>query len=179
MHGWGGNPKGNWFQWLKKELEARNVIVEIPAMPNTEAPEIEHWVNHLAKCVDAEDENILIGHSMGCQAILRYLEKKPEGVKVSGAILVAGFITSLSDVITSNPQEMEIAKPWLETPIDLEKIKTQAGKFVSILSDNDQYIPEDNWEAFRKLGEIIILHGKGHIQEQQEPRILEAAEKLL
>ncbi len=178
VHGWRGTPNSGWKPWLKKELEARNFFVELPVMPNTDAPAIDAWVKHLAKLVDEEDDNYLIGHSMGCQAILRYLENKPEKVKVKGAVLVAGFITSLSDAIMGNPDEAIIAKPWLETPIDLQKVKSNADKLISIVSDDDQYILEDNWESFEKLGKLIVLHKKGHIQEP-EPTILKEVLSLV
>jgi len=173
VHGWRGSPTGNWFQWLKKELEKQNFTVEVPKMPNADFPEIDKWVKHLAKLVDEEDDNYLIGHSMGCQAILRYLESKPENVKVKGVVLVAGFIASLSEEIMKDPEDAGILSPWLETPIDLKKAKANAGKMVSIVSDDDPYIPEDNWQEFEKLGKVIILHEKGHIQEI-EPAILNA-----
>ncbi len=179
VHGWGGNPQGNWFPWLKKELEARNVFVEVPEMPNTDAPEIKAWVGHLAKFVDEEDENILIGHSMGVQAVLRCIEKASVDVKIKGAVLVAGFITSLTEEITKNPQDIEIARPWLETPINLDKVRAKTGKIISIVSDDDQYIPEENWEAFRKLGEVVIQHGNGHIQNQQEKDVLNSVLKVM
>jgi len=94
-------------------------------------------------------------------------------------VLVAGFISSLSDLITGNPQDMEIAKPWLETPIDLVKARLNADKIVSIVSDDDPYIPEDNWEKFTKLGDLLILHGKGHIQDPKEPKVLDAVLEVM
>lgn len=178
VHGWGGTPNSGWKPWLKKELEAKNFFVELPVMPNTDTPTIDAWVKHLAKFVDEEDDNYLIGHSMGCQAILRYLENKPAEVKVKGAVLVAGFITSLSDAIMKNPEDAPIATPWLETPIDLEKIKLNAGKIISIVSDDDPYIPGDNWKKFEELGRLIVLHKKGHIQEI-EPAILKEVLSLV
>ncbi len=176
IHGWGGSPKGAWIPWLKKELESRNIFVETPAMPNTDSPEIQHWVEHLAKFVDAEDENILIGHSIGCQTILRYLENSE--AKIIGVVLVAGW-TALSEEITRNPDEMEIARPWIETPIDFKRVKQKADKFVSIFSDNDPYVPEDNWEKFKELGEVMIEHGKGHIEDSKEPKVLEAVLNIM
>ncbi len=179
IHGWGASPRDNWFPWLKKELEKRNVAVETPQMPNTDAPEIEHWVGHLAKLVGADDENYLIGHSMGVQAVLRYIESMPGDVTIRGAVLVAGFITSLSEDITNDPQDIEIARPWLETPIDLNKVRAQVSKIISIVSDDDPYIPEDNWEAFRKLGEVIVQHANDHIKNPEEKDVLSAVLKLI
>lgn len=178
IHGWGGDPQGNWFPWIKKELESKGIKVEIPAMPNTDAPDIEHWVGQLAKSVNPNDENYLIGHSMGVQAVLRYVEKLPENVKVGGILLVSGFITSLSDVIMANPEDAVIAKPWLETPIDLEKVRAKVPKIISMVSDNDPYIPEDNWKKFEMLGDLIILHDRGHIQGE-EPELLKIILEIL
>jgi len=179
VHGWSGSPKGNWFPWLKKQLEAKAIYVDVPAMPNPDTPEIEPWVNHLAKYVDTDADNYLIGHSMGCQAILRYLENRPENIKIKGVLLVAGFIDSLSEAVMKSPEDAKIAQPWLETPININKAKTIPGKIISIFSDDDPYVPEDNWKKFEELGEVIILDKKGHIQELEEPEVLKAALKLL
>lgn len=116
IHGWDGYPEEGWFPWLKKELEKKGFVVSVPAMPEPGEPNIEAWVSHLAHIVGNVDENtFFVGHSIGCQAILRYLETLPENIKVGGAVFVAGFFT-LTNVDSS--EEKEIAKPWLETPID-------------------------------------------------------------
>lgn len=149
--------------------------METPAMPNKDAPEIENWVKHLAKFIDMEDDNYLIGHSIGCQTILRYLENKPEQAKIKGVLFVAGWLT-LTD--TLNKEDQAIAKAWLETPIDMRKIKIKAKKFISIFSDNDPYVPEENWKKFEELGEVIIEDRKGHIEEPIAS-IIKSAVKLL
>ncbi len=178
VHGWGGNPQAGWIPWLKKELEAKNIFVETPEMPHTDTPTIEDWVPQLAKYIDSESENYLIGHSIGCQTILRYLEKLPENVKIKGVVFVAGWIT-LSDAVMKNPDEAEVARPWVETPINLEKVRASADEFISIFSDNDPFVSEDNWEAFRKLGDLVIQHGNGHIENQQEKDVLNAVLKVM
>jgi hypothetical protein len=50
---------------------------------------------------------------------------------------------------------------------------------VSIFSDNDPFVQEDNWEAFRKLGEIIVLHGRGHIEDPFEQEVLKAVQNVI
>src|SRR5574341_1498881 len=159
IHGWGGSPSANWIPWLKKELEARNIFVEAPQMPNTDNPTIEEWVPYLAKFVDEEDDVYLIGHSIGCQTILRFLEKT-EQKNIKGVVFVAGWLTLIG---MTTKEEEEIAKEWTETPLDLGKAKVGANKFISIFSDDDPYVSEDNWDKFRELGDVIVEHGKGHI----------------
>jgi predicted alpha/beta hydrolase family esterase len=163
IHGWGGNPEEGWFPWLKRELEARGYEVKVPTMPDTEEPKIKRWVNHLEKTVGLPDENtFFIGHSIGCQTILRYLNKLPADTKIGGAVFVAGWF-SLRNLETD--EEWKIAEPWIETPINLEKIKSQLNKRTAIFSDNDPFVPlEENRKIFaEKLGaKVIIEHNKGH-----------------
>jgi len=173
IHGWDGNPEQGWYPWLKRELEARGFEVSVPAMPDTGEPEIEAWVNHLEKIVGIPDGNtFFVGHSIGCQAIMRFIEKLPENVKIGGAVFVAGWFT-LQNLETV--EEKEIAKPWIETPINLAKVKNQLNKRTVILSDNDPWVPlEETREIFTEqfAAEVIIEHNKGHFTEEDGIREL-------
>lgn len=164
VHGWGGYPKEGWMPWLKEELEKKGFEVLVPAMPDTDNPKIETWVSYLAQVVGQPDEvTVLIGHSMGCQTILRYLETLSKGQKAGKVILVAGFGPYLSGL---TDEEKPIAKPWIETPLDFEKIKSKAKAFIAIFSDNDPYVPlEENSKLFKEeLGaKIIVEHNKYHM----------------
>lgn len=161
IHGWGGHPGEAWFPWLKQELEKKGFSVEVPAMPDTEHPKIETWVPVLAKVVGTPDKDTyLIGHSIGCQTILRYLETID--AQIGGAVLIAGFFVSLRGL---SDDDKPIAKPWMEIPLDFEKIKKATKNITAIFSDNDPYVPLDNVKGFEeKLGaKTIVLKGKGHM----------------
>ncbi len=74
IHGWEGSPQGDWFPWLKKELETKSFVVEVPIMPDTMHPTLEGWLGHLKKITGEPNENTyFIGHSLGVITILRYL----------------------------------------------------------------------------------------------------------
>lgn len=161
VHGWGGNPEEGWFPWLKKELESRGYRVSVPPMPDSDNPKIESWVRHLSKIVGKPDENtFFVGHSIGCQAILRYLETID--TKVGGAVFVAGWF-KLENL--ENEEEEEIAHPWVANRMDLKKIKTVLPKSTLIISDNDPYGAfDENQEDFRRISsEIKVLHLADHI----------------
>ena len=164
IHGWGGNSKGDWFVWLEKELEKRGIKVEAPDMPETWTPTIKKWVGKLNEIVKADEETILVGHSIGCQAVMRYLEQLPEKKKVKVAILVAGWI-SLTEETLDEEYTKEIADEWLNTRLDFDKIGNNAEKFIIINSDNDPYVELSDAEILEKEleAEKIILHNKGHI----------------
>lgn len=168
VHGWEKGPESDWFPWAKKELEKLGYEVSVPEMPDTDAPKIEAWVSKLQEVAGEVDENtILIGHSIGCQTILRFLERLPEGQMVNKVICAGGWF-SLTEEAVPTDEEKEIAKPWLETPINFKKVKKMANSFVAIFSDNDPYVPLENSEIFKeKLGsEVVIEHHQGHFNEE-------------
>ena len=85
VHGWDGHPQEAWFPWLESELEKRGFEVQIPSMPNPPKPKIDDWVKHLSKSAKSIDKDtVLVGHSIGCQTILRYLEGLPRDKKIRG-----------------------------------------------------------------------------------------------
>jgi len=173
VHGWQGYPDRGWFKWIKAELEYKGFEVIAPKMPDTNNPKIGPWVSKLNEVVgDADEDTHFIGHSMGCQAILRYLETV--NTRVGGVILVAGFIEpgSLTEESFDDEEDLEMARPWLETPIDYDKVKKAAKKIVAIFSDDDPYVPLFNASRFEdKLGaKIIIKEKQGHFSQGNGPK---------
>ncbi len=181
VHGWASHDQDGWFPWLKQELESRGFRVDIPNMPHPLMPTIKDWVDALAKAAGSVDsETVLIGHSIGCQTILRYLETIDTPVR--GAVFVAGFI---KDLVLDPGEGEEIAAPWLQTPIDFDKLKTILPRSVAIFSDNDRFVPvEENVKIFKeRIGsEIVIEHAKKHFAGDQGftelPNALEAVIKI-
>lgn len=174
VHGWAASPKLFWFPWLKKELKKLGHEVLDPQMPHPVAPRIDEWVPHLAKVVGVPDKStIFIGHSVGCQTILRFLETQPPKVRVGPAFLVAPFI-ELEGI------EKDVARPWLETPMNIEKIKTHLSKVVAIFSDDDPVVPIHNKEHFSSKfnSRIVELHSLNHfVTNIQFPELLEEIKK--
>jgi hypothetical protein len=178
IYGWDGFPEECWFPWLKKELEKKGFEVSIPDMPNPEIPVIEDWVSAVEEAVGNADENtFFVGHSTGCQTIIRYLEGLPDKTKIGGVVFVAGWfkLTNLEDA------EVEaIAEPWLTRHIDFSKVKMKIKNSVAILSDNDTYnYVKENSNIFKnKLGaKIVMEHNKGHIGNESGIKELPSALK--
>jgi len=182
IHGWDGSPEEGWFPWLKNELEKNGFQVQIPTMPESAEPKIEAWVLYLSKIISDVDENtFFVGHSIGCQTILRYLEGLPINKKIGGVIFVAGWFTLMN---LNTEGEKEIAQPWLETPIDFEKVKQHTKNFFALFSDNDGVVPQNNRELFEeRLGaKTAIEHRRGHFSGddgiKELPSVLESVLKM-
>ena len=162
IHGWGGYSEEGWFPWLKKELEAKGFEATVFEMPESQIPKIETWVKYLEDNIqDPDEETVLVGHSIGCQTILRYLEKLPLGVKVGKLILVAPWFV----ISNLKEEELPVAKPWEEIPIDEKNVLSHViSRIVAIFSDNDPFVSSSNQEIFSKEyeAEIIVQHKKGH-----------------
>jgi len=166
IHGWGGYPKEGWFPWLKKELEKKEFKVHVPQMPDAEHPKIKSWISCFKKSVGKTDENTyFVGHSIGCQAILRYLETLPKNTKIGGTVFVAGWTHLKINAIEEEvPGSSKIAMPWIKKKIAWNKVLKHSKKFISIFSDNDPFVYVTDSKIFRnKLhSNIIIQHNKGH-----------------
>lgn len=77
VHCWDGTKDDGWYPWLDKKISDINNRVIRFNMPNTKSPNIEEWVSKLDEKVNELDENtFFVGHSIGCQAIMRYRKNK-------------------------------------------------------------------------------------------------------
>lgn len=182
VHGWGGNPNEHWLPWLKLELEQKGFEVVVPQMPNTNTPVIKEWVGYLSSLVgELDEQTYFIGHSVGCQTILRYLEKA-NGEKAGGCVLVAAWfkLEGLESL-----EEERIALPWMSDDIDYKKILHKTKNITVINSTNDDYgVVEENRRLFeeRLNANVIILENRGHFTESdgatQLPEVTEELEKF-
>lgn len=174
IHGWGLDSNMPWIKWLEGELKKEN-HTEVYAldMPNTEHPKIEEWVGYLKEYVrNIDDTTYFVGHSIGCQTIIRFLEKLPKSEHIKGCVFVAPWL----DLINLDDGEIEIAHPWIHSKIDFKRVEQHTGNFLAIFSSNDPYVPENEIEKFKKnLGAtIIIKKDMGHFDNTEKiPEILQ------
>lgn len=151
IHGKENTPEGNWFPWLKLEMEKLGHQVFVPKLPTPEGQTLEEWTAVFEKYEKfLTPDSIVIGHSLGVPFLLNVIEKMP----VAAAFFVAGFV--------DNPID-----PSVETfcgPFDWEKIRANCQKFYVFCSDNDLYFaPEKGEELVRRLSaERIFVKGAGH-----------------
>ncbi len=182
IHGWDGNPNEGWFPWMKAELEKRGFSVMIPLMPDAATPKLETWIPFIAGQVGKVDEQTyFIGHSIGCQAIIRYLSTLPVETKIGGAVFVAGWYDVRN---LETEEEKQIAGPWVETPRDDVKIKKILnGQAAAIFSDDDKWVDLkniDHWKEKAGVQNTILMSGKGHFNDESGTKELpEALNALL
>jgi predicted alpha/beta hydrolase family esterase len=160
IHGWEGSPDAGWEPWLARVLQDQGFQVSTPAMPDTFHPIVSRWLNALTETVGAPDEHLyLVGHSLGCITILRYLESLPAHNIIGGAILVAGFAEDLSV-----PGYAGQLANFFERPLDWERVRSNCKQFIAIHSDNDKWVDAKHLDTFKiKLNaESFLMHIIGH-----------------
>ena len=184
IHCCDGTKEDGWYPWLDKELSNENNKVYRLNMPNTANPKIEEWVSFLDKQIETlDDKTYFIGHSIGCQTILRYLQTK-DICKVGGILFVAPWLDLLNYAI-EDEDSYNTAKPWLTIPINFEKIKKFTNNISCIFSDNDYFVSLDQKDKFEELLNVktIIVNNKGHISQDDNvyelKEILEECKKMI
>lgn len=185
IHGWDGSSREPLLQWLKKELQEKGHQVDALDMPDPEVPRIETWLDAMKHTIDPDEETILVGHSIGCQAVLRFMDVIMSDTKIRGMVLLAPWMQLDENTINEEGEEVRaIAKPWMETPIHFKNVREKVEKTICIFSDNDPYVPLSQQDIFREeLGaEIIVEHDKGHFSEGDDihelPSALESVLKI-
>lgn len=165
VHGWEGSPDEGWFPWLKDELKKKKIEVKTLDMPDPDYPRIQPWIDKIKLSAGNVDENtVFVGHSIGCQAILRYLATLPVETKVGKVVMVSPW-TKLNEETMADEDTMEVAGPWIKSEIDWDNIRNKAYEFVAIFSTSDPYVPLREQELFKEEldAELMIIEGPGHL----------------
>jgi predicted alpha/beta hydrolase family esterase len=127
-------------------------------MPDAANPVAIAWVEKLAEVVGAPSiDTYLVGHSLGCITILRYLETLQKDERVGGVVMVAGF----GQVFDGYHGQHDT---FFDHELDWQKIRVHCRQFVAIHSDNDPSIKLNQMELFeRELGaKGLAVSGLGH-----------------
>jgi uncharacterized protein len=176
---WAGSQNSDFYPWLETEISSNfsNRIQDVsyvPLLPNAQAPEIAPCVHHLREHLNnLSGPIVLLGHSVGCQVILRTLESW-EQPPIAACLLVAAW--------------MEVDKPWAtllpwtETPLDLVRARKAVEKRNVLISDNDPYTSNfgETQQRFATdfLATVAIVSGRKHFNSEQEPMVIQTLQRF-
>jgi uncharacterized protein len=171
---WGGTPASDWYPWITKKLaeQAHFQSVVVCNMPNPETPTISAWTSALLHMLKSRQyplsELVLVGHSVGCHAVMHALQQLDEGEAIDTAVFIAGWW----DV----DQPWESIKPWIKASHNYQKIKSSAKKISVLLSDNDPFTSDFRtnsllWQE-RLAAEVNIIADAKHFNGQEEAEVL-------
>lgn len=156
IHGFEGVPNGGWRPWLMGKLGREDIFACSLSMPTPEAPKKEEWIQKITSEIPEPNEAIfLVGHSLGVNAILQYLQNLPEGSKIGGVLLISGPYKG----------KREITQEFFEPDYDFVRIKNTCKNFAIIHGDNDPWVPFSDAEKFAQglSCELIAIPNGGHL----------------
>lgn len=178
---WAANIHSDWYDWMIEKIYTKHKIEIIrPAMPNWDNPNITTSLDFLQQAIPViDEETYFIGHSVGCQAILRYLDFRfcqNNQLHVGGFLFVAGWFEVDKPWIT--------LKPWLKpNQINYSNIFENVEYKKVILSDNDPFSSnfeknKTDWE-FKLKADVTIYPNEFHFNNPEEKSILQEVENMI
>lgn len=144
-----------WIPWLQKQLIIHDIKADTPEMPFAFDPNYELWKKEFER-FDITPETILVGHSAGCNFLLRWLSEHAD-TRVESVILVAPSIDPLKKRGTE----------FYNFEID-QSLSTRIQRFFLVASDHDsdgvnetvnilrKKFPEISFKEFPGYGHFIL-----------------------
>jgi uncharacterized protein len=130
IHGNGGCTAGDiWLPWVERQLSAAGLGVINRTFPDNVKARARYWLPFLEE-LGADDQTILIGHSSGAVAAMRYAETH----RLLGSVLVGVCHTDLGDA-------GEAASGYYDAPWQWDRIRNNQRWIGIFQSSDDPLIP--------------------------------------
>jgi predicted alpha/beta hydrolase family esterase len=153
VHGNGGSTAySHWFAETAEALRKLGLEVINETFPDNQLARSEYWLPHLEK-LGANESTIIVGHSSGALAAMRYAESH----QVLGSVLVGAAYTDLGEAD-------EKASGYFDSPWDWNAIKAHQKWILQFGSVDDPYIPiaESRFVAARLSTQYFEYKDRGH-----------------
>ncbi|MEK6902740.1 MAG: alpha/beta hydrolase [archaeon] len=122
--------EANWYLDVKRRLEENGFSVVAKTMPDGYLARKEIWLPFIEKELENSPNAIIVGHSSGAVAALRYLETHT----LEGVVIVGACYTDLGS-------ETERLSNYYSAPWHWETIKKNAKWIIQYASVDDPFIP--------------------------------------
>ena len=170
---WSARPDSDFYPWLVEELAQRGASASVLDLPAPDSPTIDAWTAAIAAA--SPEGAVLLGHSVGCRAILHFLARSPETVRPCAALLVAGWF--------SVDRPWPAILPWIEVPLDTDRVRAACPNIHVLVSDDDPFTADHRATRERfenELGaRVTLVPGARHFNAAEEPAVLEVLLPLL
>lgn len=133
------------------------IEVTVPALPASDRPDPTRWNTALSQAIgEPNRQTIVVAHSLGCLATLRYLTRCPEPWHLRSLVLVSGFTEPLPVLPQLND--------FIEGGCEVSGLAERVDRLTVIRSDSDEFVPIGHTDRLAaKLGTTaIVSQGRGH-----------------
>mmetsp|Transcript_4922 Transcript_4922/g.10580 ORF Transcript_4922/g.10580 Transcript_4922/m.10580 type:complete len:194 (+) Transcript_4922:51-632(+) len=153
----------NWYSWLQKQLHnPPSVQCLLKDMPDPYTAREAIWLPFMREQLSCDENTIIVGHSSGATAAVRYAEK----YKCRGIVLVSAYTTDQGD---SN----ERASGYFNRPWDFGTARSNCEFVVQFGSEDDPFLPwEEQQQVADGLGaELHRYTDRGHFMDPTFPEL--------
>ena len=144
----------NWYGWVRDQLDRLpNVQAQLQNMPDPVYAREKKWIPFMHDHLKCDENTIILGHSSGAEAAMRYAET----YKVKGIVLVSAYHTDMG-------KDYERVSGYFDRPWEWDKIKQNAGFIVQFGSTDDFAVPfkEQEHVATHLGSELKKFSDRGH-----------------
>lgn len=153
-----------WAPWLKRELDKLQTENVFETFPDSILARKKYWLAFLKDKVKASKRSILVGHSSGAVAAMRYAENQ----RLLGSILISPSYTDLGD-------KLEKRSGYFDSPWRWKSIKRNQ-KFIALFySQDDPHIPQKEFSHIksRLSPDTFTFKNRGHFMDETFPELLD------
>jgi len=172
VHGFAATPQLYWFPWLANELRERGIEVITPTLSKPFHPIANEWLAELHAAIGELDDNtIIVAHSLGNAAVMRFLQDAPSGTRCRAYIAVAPLVLE---------RYGKLFPTFFEHAVDGVSVSAHAGSITVIHDPADHWAPISNAKFLQQsCGACLVEgHGRHHYnfldREKPIPEILDA-----
>lgn len=166
----GGKAQDYWFPYAVKEFEKMDLEVIAKDFPDPKVARQDIWLPFLKNECGADEHSILIGHSSGAIAAMRYAEKN----EVLGSVLVGAYYTHLGD-------DNEKESGYFEKPWDWQAIRENQQWIIQFASIDDPFFPieEPRFVSEKLDSEYHEFSDRGHFFDTEFTKLIETVKQKL
>lgn len=125
----GGTGRDHWFPWAAEQLTHMGCPVLAPDFPDPIEAKASVWLPYM-EVLGAAEDTIIIGHSSGAVAAMRYAETH----QLLGSVLVGACYTDLG-------WQSEKVSGYYDRPWQWERIRRNQRWIIEFASIDDPFIP--------------------------------------
>lgn len=163
-NGDGDVTKSCWYFWVKRKLGEDSIECILQNMPDPVVARESVWLPFMENELGCDSQTVIVGHSSGAEAAMRYAERH----QVLGIVLVAACCTDLGN---SN----EKASGYYDRPWEWGLIKKNCQWIIQFAgSTDDPFIAmSEQQEVARSLNSMFYqFTDKGHFCDKTFPKLV-------
>lgn len=171
--------RSNWYGWLHQTLNAAGIECVVENMVDPHRARRQLWIPFIHDVLRADENTILVGHSSGAQAALRYTEE----YKVRGVVLVSATFTDLGDSGERASGYYPLNNET-ENMYSFPAMRENCALWHQFHSNDDCFIPLAEAERIRNgLGltdeQFSMLPGRSHFFDAPFPELVDVIKRFV